>query len=81
MVQVRMGMDDTDQLQTVSIKARDNLLMVAARVDNDGLLGNRVADQGAVALQRADGEGFADQCGICGFHRGSFMIFGTILSH
>jgi hypothetical protein len=35
--------------------------VIAARVDDDGFFGDGVADDGAIALQRADGEGFADE--------------------
>ncbi|MNX78075.1 hypothetical protein D3C86_1096440 [compost metagenome] len=35
--------------------------MIATRIDDDGLFRYRIADDRAVALQRADGEGFADK--------------------
>ncbi|MNZ35087.1 hypothetical protein D3C78_524770 [compost metagenome] len=59
MIEVRMGVDDADQLQAVRLQPRHDQLGIAARVDDDGLLRHRVADDRAVALQRADGEGFS----------------------
>jgi len=44
----------------VGVETGHDQVGVAARVDDDGLLGNGVADDGAVALQRADGEGLTD---------------------
>jgi hypothetical protein len=45
----------------MGIEARHDQVRVAAWVDDDGFLGDRIADDRAVALQRADGEGFADE--------------------
>ncbi|MNI90342.1 hypothetical protein D3C73_1478550 [compost metagenome] len=61
MIEVRMGVDDAHQGQAVGLQAGEDLVRVTTRVDDDGLFGKRVADQGAVALQRPDGEGFADE--------------------
>ncbi|MNE49302.1 hypothetical protein D3C80_1438100 [compost metagenome] len=62
MIEVRVCMDDAHQRQAVGLQARQDLLRVTAWVDDDGFLGQRVADQRAVALQGADREGFADEC-------------------
>ncbi|MOA68283.1 hypothetical protein D3C78_1958280 [compost metagenome] len=61
---MRMGVDDADQGQAVGLQAGEDLLRVATWIDDDGLLAEWVADQRAVALQRADGEGFADERGL-----------------
>ena len=63
-----MGMDDAHHLQTQLVEAVENQLMIATGIDHDSLLGDGVADDGAVALQRADGKGFADQAGLGGVH-------------
>ncbi|MNV72513.1 hypothetical protein D3C71_1656100 [compost metagenome] len=63
-IEVRMGVDDADQGQAVGLQAGEDLLRVATWIDDDGLLAEWVADQRAVALQRADGEGFADERGL-----------------
>jgi hypothetical protein len=42
--------------------------MIATRVYDDRFFADRIADDGAVALQRTDGEGFADQGGACNGH-------------
>ncbi|MNE82557.1 hypothetical protein D3C80_1792870 [compost metagenome] len=47
---------------------RHDQLGIAARVDDDGLLRHRVADDRAVALQGADGEGFSNDGGLLGLH-------------
>lgn len=52
-IQVGMGVDDADQLQPMGLQPRQDQLMVAARIDDDGLPADRIADQGAVALPRA----------------------------
>ena len=61
MVEVRVSVDDAHQGQAMMLQAGEDLLLVPARVDDDGVLADRVTDQGAVALQGADGEGFADE--------------------
>ncbi|MNJ67433.1 hypothetical protein D3C77_636050 [compost metagenome] len=76
MIQVRMGVDDAHHLQAMRVQAGEDLLMVTTRIDDDGLFADRVADDGAIALQRADGEGFADERGFSGFHGGSLTIDG-----
>ncbi|MDT4875186.1 hypothetical protein FQZ97_1105350 [compost metagenome] len=58
-IQVGMGVDDADQLQAMGLQASEDQLGVATRVHHYGLLADRITDQGAVALQRADGEGFS----------------------
>ncbi|MNR07690.1 hypothetical protein D3C85_1238200 [compost metagenome] len=68
-IKVRVGMDDAHHFQAMGVQAGEDLLRVATRVDDEGLFADRVADDGAVALQRADGEGFADQGGFCRVHR------------
>lgn len=65
MIEMRVGVDDADHFQTVGIEARHDQIGVAARIDDDGFFSDRVADDRAVALQRADGEGFADERVFC----------------
>jgi hypothetical protein len=43
--------------------------VIAARINDDGLFRHRIADDRAVALQRADGESFANEGGLLR-HRG-----------
>ncbi|MNF47428.1 hypothetical protein D3C84_286300 [compost metagenome] len=73
-VEMGMGMNDAHHLQAVLVQARHDQLRIAARIDDDGLLGQRVADDGAVALQRPDGKGFADQGGLGGHRTGSERV-------
>jgi hypothetical protein len=40
--------------------------VVATGIDDDGFSGDGVADDGAVALEGADREGFADEVGLLG---------------
>ena len=54
--------------------------MIATRIDDDGLFRDRIADDRAVALERADGEGFADQLGFGGVHGGSWKNGWPILA-
>ena len=61
MIEVSMGVDNAHHLQAQRIKARQDQLVIAAGVDYDGFFSDRVANDGAVALQRPDGEGFANQ--------------------
>lgn len=59
-IEVGMGVDDAHDLQPVGIQARHDQIGVATRIDHDGLLRQRVTDDGAVALQRPDGKGLAN---------------------
>src|SRR5690606_14885016 len=68
MVQMRVGMDDADHLQPQGLQARHDQLRIAARVDQHRLASQWITDDRAVALQGADGEGFADD--IRGAHAG-----------
>ncbi len=56
-----MGVNDADDLQAQGIKPSEDQFMIAPRIDHDRLFADRIADDRAVALQRADGEGFADE--------------------
>ena len=56
-------------IQAMGLKARHDQIGIAARIDHYGLFRQRVADDGAVALQGADGEGFTDQSGRGVVHR------------
>ncbi|MNX68357.1 hypothetical protein D3C86_995290 [compost metagenome] len=68
MIKVRVGVDDADHFQTEGIEASEDQFMIATRIDDDGLFRDRIANDRAVALQRADGEGFADEGGLLGHH-------------
>ena len=63
-VDVRVGDDDLFDLQVVLANEGENILNVVAGVDDHGFARGLVADDGAVALQRADGEDFVDH----GYH-------------
>ena len=71
MIEVRMGVNDADHFQAQGIEPSQDQLMIATRVDDNGLFRYRIADDRAVALQRADGEGFADEGGLAGTSRGA----------
>ena len=58
-----MGVDDADQLQPQLVEPIEDQLMITARVHHDGLFCDGITDDGAVALHRADREGFTDQGG------------------
>src|SRR6266536_2472184 len=57
-----MGVCDHNlfDLEVVFADERENFLNVVARVDDQGFASGFVANDGAVALQRADGENFVD---------------------
>ena len=61
MIKMRVGVDDADDFQAMRVETRHDQVWVATRVDDDGFFGDRVTDDRAVALQRANGEGFADE--------------------
>jgi hypothetical protein len=60
MVDVGVGDDDLFDLQVVLADEGENILNVVAGVDHHGFVSSLVANNGAVALQRADGENFVD---------------------
>jgi len=60
MVDVPVGDDDLFEGEIVVGQAREDLGYVVAGVDDHGFAGGLVAEDGAVALEGADGEGFAD---------------------
>ena len=43
-IQVRVGMDDADHLQAEAVEALQDHFVVAARIDDDGLPGQRIAN-------------------------------------
>jgi hypothetical protein len=59
-IDVGMGDDDLLDLQVVLADHREDVINIISRVDDHGFAGGLVADDGAVALQRADGEDFVD---------------------
>jgi hypothetical protein len=66
MVDVAMGDDDLLQSEFVSDEKREDLRDVVAGIDDHGLARGLVAEDGAVALEGADGEGFKDHgCFYC----------------
>jgi len=63
-VDVSVGDDDLFDLQVVLADEGEDVFDVVAGVDDHGFVGGLVADDGAVALQRADGEDFVDHGSI-----------------
>jgi hypothetical protein len=63
---VDMGVGDDDLLEGEFVAGEDgkDLRDVVAGVDDHGFAGGLVAEDGAVALEGADGEGFADHVSI-----------------
>jgi hypothetical protein len=59
-VDVGVGDDDLLDLKLVLSEERDHVVDVVAGVNDHGFVSGLVADDGAVALQRADGENFVD---------------------
>ena len=62
-VDVRMSDDDLLYLQVVLAHQSENALDFIAGVDHHGFVRGLVSDDGAVALQRADGKDFVDHGG------------------
>src|ERR1035438_5811903 len=60
MVDVSVGDDDLVDLQVALADECKNILNIVAEIDDHGPGGGLVADDRAVALQRADGEDFVD---------------------
>jgi hypothetical protein len=67
-IEMRVGVNNADDFQAMRIKARHDQVRITTRVDDDGFFADRVADDGAVALERADGKGFADERCVRGLH-------------
>ncbi len=59
-VDVGVGDEDVADGERVAGEAEEDSGDVVAGVDDDGLVRDLVAEDGAVALQRSDGEGLAD---------------------
>ena len=58
MIDMRMGDDDLPESEAVLCQAQQDIGYIVAWVDHHGFAHRLVAHNGAVALQRADGEGF-----------------------
>jgi len=63
---VDVGVSDNDlfDLEVVLADEREQIFDVVAGIDDHGFARRLVADDGAVALQRADGENFVDHGSI-----------------
>jgi len=59
-VDVGVGDEDLLELEAEGVESAGDAAYLVAGVDDDGFAGFFVAQDGAVALQRADGEGFED---------------------
>jgi hypothetical protein len=59
-VDVGVGDDDLSYLKVMFANQSQNGFDFVAGIDDHGFAGGFVADDGAVALQRADGEDFVD---------------------
>ena len=64
MVDVGVGDEDLLELEAEGVEAAGDAADFVAGIDDDGLAGFLVAQDGAVALERADGEGFEDHDSI-----------------
>jgi len=62
-VDVGVGYEDLADGELVLVEEGEDAGDVVAGIDDDGLTRGFVAEDGAVALQEADGEGFADHVG------------------
>ena len=62
-VDVGVGYEDLTDGELVLVEESEDAGDVVAGIDDDGLAGGFVAEDGAVALEEADGEGFADHVG------------------
>jgi hypothetical protein len=60
MIDVRVRNDDLLYLQVVLPNQRENAFDLIAGIDDHGFARGLVSDDGAVALQRADGKDFVD---------------------
>ena len=63
-VDVGVGDDDLFDLEIVLADESENVVDVVAGIDHHGLVGSLVADDGAVALEGADGKDFVDHWDI-----------------
>jgi hypothetical protein len=59
-VDVGVGDDDLLEGEVVLFKQGDDAGDLVAGIDDDGFVGGLVAEDGAVALEQADGEDFVD---------------------
>ena len=60
MIKVRMGVKNTDYGQSQRARFVQNALRRPARVDNDRVLGDRIANDGTIASEGRDRKGFSD---------------------
>ena len=58
---MRVGVNDGNHLKIKGVEFVENGVRVAAWIDHKGFMGDRVADDGAIALQRPDGKGFPNK--------------------
>ena len=58
-----MGDDDLLHFEMVLVENGDDVIDVIAGIDDHGFAGGFITDDGAVALERADGEYFVDHAG------------------
>jgi len=59
-VDVSVGDQDLGDLQSVALQDVENAGDVRAGIDDDGFVRQFIANDGAIALQRADREDFVD---------------------
>jgi hypothetical protein len=64
MVNVSMSDDDLLDMKIVFADQFENVLHVITGINDDGLARGLISNDGAVALQRADGNDFVDHAGI-----------------
>ena len=73
-VDVRVGHDDLLELEARLGEALMNARDIVAGVDDDGLVGLFIAEDGAVAGERADGKGLEDHGSIVGAEGLRFVL-------
>ena len=65
-VDMGMGDDDLAQGEAMLLQPGENLRNVVSGIDDDGFMRNLVAQDGAIAAQRANGKTFKDHAIILG---------------
>jgi hypothetical protein len=79
-IDVGVGDDDLLDGEVVFGEQGEDARDVLARVDDDGFAGGFVAEDGAVALERAYGEGFEDHREFCALS-GQLSVFSLWKNH
>ena len=78
MVDVGVGDEDLGEFEAEGCEAAVDAGDVFAGVDDDGFEGGGVTEDGAVALEGADGEGFEEEGGLDGVGHGLILSGGGL---